>query len=901
MKSYLLVFFLLISLFSFSQISHKLFISNNYKPEFEKAYQQYPDIPSGILEAVSFTMTRFSNLQNTEESCSGIPHVFGPMGLTQDGKHYFRNNLDLVAKLSGIDKTDILNKPEQNILAYASAYHSLLLQKQIVGIKNQSEILAALSELPYDGLQKDFALNSFIYQVYWFLNNSKAQQIYNLPNYNIDLISIFGKENLKVLSSHFVTIDEKNIKNEDEIKYHYSGLNHSITSTDYPPAIEDLTSCNYSSRSGTAITAITIHDTEGSYSGAISWFKNCDANVSAHYVLRSSDGQVTQMVLETNKAWHVGSENPYTIGFEHEGYESQTGWYTEAMYQSSADIARDIINSGYGISPLRVAYFPWAATTDYSDNGTPGECIRIKGHQHYPNQTHTDPGSNWDWDYYYKLINQATSVTTLTDATGTITDDGGANGNYSDDQRQIVSIQPTNAASITLNIQQFDIEDQWDYLYIYDGNSVFSSKIGEYTSTTIPSTIQINGPSVTIEFRADCATNHPGFIIDWESQINDIEAPTTQITNIPTDYATSDFTAQFIDQDPNNGSGVAQKFYQVSDFNNIEWSANSDNGFFRDEFTSLNSNWNSLIGNWSVQNNRLEQSLETESNSNIYVSVNQNNEDSYLYQFILNIDGSGNNKRAGLHFMCDDATQTNRGNSYLVYFKEDDNQIEFFKSDANNLVSQKTTTFNILPNQDYDIKLTYSKTNGIIKVLVDNEFIDSWQDSNPLQTGSFVSFRTGNCILKVDQISIFKSRNSSALIHVGNTLDNDIRYENIDTTTPAGNIKSIVVDSSQNISSIASEDVNVDYSYNLINQKLSKDFKIYPNPFINQINIENPKNIAFTLQIFDASGKEILFKNVNSEQQLYKLKLDKQQLTKGIYTLKLQSNKGCQIIQLIKN
>ena len=523
MKEILLSLFVILFSTSYSQKSHKLFVENNYHSAFDSAYQQYPDIPKGVLEAVSFSMTRFQHLTEPQESCSGVPAVYGLMGLTQDGKGYFRNNLSLVSRLSTISVADILESPQQNVLAYASAYHQLQNQKQLFSIESQSEIFASLSELPYEGLQKDFALNSFLYQVYWFLNNPTAQNIYSLPNYNINLERVFGAENLKVLSSHYVIIDHEEITNELGESYTSSTFNKSIQSTDYPSAIEDLTTCNFSSRSGTEISAITIHDTEGSYAGSISWFKNCDANVSAHYVLRSSDGQVTQMVLEVDKAWHVGSENPYTIGFEHEGYAAQLGWYTEAMYQSSADLARDVIQSGYEIPSLRVAYFPWAATTNYNATSTPGNCIRIKGHQHFPNQTHTDPGANWDWDYYYKLINQATDITVFTEQTGTITDDGGVSGDYTNDQRTIVSIRPVNAESITLNIQQFDIEENWDYLYIYEGETVFDTKIGEYSSTTIPSTIQVDNSAVTIEFRTDCATVEAGYVIDWTSQITGID------------------------------------------------------------------------------------------------------------------------------------------------------------------------------------------------------------------------------------------------------------------------------------------------------------------------------------------------------------------------------------------
>src|SRR3546814_1715674 len=71
-----------------------------------------------------------------------------------------------------------------------------------------------------------------------------------------------------------------------------------------------------------AVREVAIHTMQGSYAGSISWFQNSSSQVSAHYLIRSSDGQVTQMVREYNKAWHVRSHNPRSIGIEHEGYIS---------------------------------------------------------------------------------------------------------------------------------------------------------------------------------------------------------------------------------------------------------------------------------------------------------------------------------------------------------------------------------------------------------------------------------------------------------------------------------------------------------------------------------------------------------------------------------------------------
>ena len=136
----------------------------------------------------------------------------------------------------------------------------------------------------------------------------------------------FGRNNYAVLTATTVTIDSTGIKNQDQLHYHGG---NSLKSINYGPALWNAApTCNYSSRNGSPISAVTIHTVQGTYAGAISWGLNCNAQVSYHYVVRSSDGQVTQMVLESNKAWHVGNENGYTIGIEHEGYVSNAAWYT---------------------------------------------------------------------------------------------------------------------------------------------------------------------------------------------------------------------------------------------------------------------------------------------------------------------------------------------------------------------------------------------------------------------------------------------------------------------------------------------------------------------------------------------------------------------------------------------
>ena len=53
---------------------------------------------------------------------------------------------------------------------------------------------------------------------------------------------------------------------------------------------------------GDDIRYIVIHDTEESYDSAIAAFQDPHRRVSAHYVIRSSDGQVTQLVYTKDVA-----------------------------------------------------------------------------------------------------------------------------------------------------------------------------------------------------------------------------------------------------------------------------------------------------------------------------------------------------------------------------------------------------------------------------------------------------------------------------------------------------------------------------------------------------------------------------------------------------------------------
>lgn len=87
------------------------------------------------------------------------------------------------------------------------------------------------------------------------------------------------------------------------------------------PPLHWVQSPNQSARpTGVPVDLIVVHDTEGGYQGAISWFANSHAQVSAHLVLKENGSEATQMVAYSRKAWHCANFNSRSIGLEMAGF-----------------------------------------------------------------------------------------------------------------------------------------------------------------------------------------------------------------------------------------------------------------------------------------------------------------------------------------------------------------------------------------------------------------------------------------------------------------------------------------------------------------------------------------------------------------------------------------------------
>ncbi|MFE7463803.1 N-acetylmuramoyl-L-alanine amidase [Streptomyces sp. NPDC057499] len=316
---------------------------------FEQAAKKY-DVPRDLLAAVGYGETHLDGHDGKPSQDRG----YGVMHLVSNPVNH---SLNKAAELTGHSPAELRHDTAANIEGGAAV------------------LRAHADALGLDRTERR-DLNAW-YPVVARYSNAKGA---TAALYADTVYEFLAKGITAAAEGEKVTVTGRDVAPE---KGAYKGSGFDSTEADYPPARwVPASSDNYDSGRSEAIRAIVIHVTEGSYAGTISWFQNPASQVSAHYVIRSSDGEVTQMVRESNTAWHARSGNPYSVGIEHEGYINKPGWFTDTMYRSSAALTKDLADR-YGI---------------------PKDRAHILGHVEVPGNDHTDPGPNWDWDYYMKLV-----------------------------------------------------------------------------------------------------------------------------------------------------------------------------------------------------------------------------------------------------------------------------------------------------------------------------------------------------------------------------------------------------------------------------------------------------------------------------------------------------------------
>ena len=422
-----------------------------------------------------------------------------------------------------------------------------------------------------------------------------------------------------------------------------------------------------------------------------------------------------------------------------------------------------------------------------------------------------DNGYSELWNLIYEKFTGCGTV----GCSDTIYDMGGPFGDHYNNEAYQFTIAPTNASSVSLTFNTFNLESGFDSLWIYDGPSTSDPLIGGFSGSTNPGTLTSSGGEMTLQFYSDGATIESGWGAIYNC-LTDTINPLTSVSN-PNVWETTDFTATFTDSDA-GGSGLNLEFYQVLDFDGTEWRANGLDGVFNDNFdANIHSDWTDSAGTWTINSGALNQSDENAGNSNLFASLNQTNSNIYLYNWQANMQsGVSSNKRHGIHFFSDDAALPNRGNSYFVYFREDNDKCQIYKvvNDTWSLMSDVSVA--IAPDVYYDYKILFDPTSGQIKTYVDDVLVSSWTDTSPHTSGDYISLRSGGVDVLYDDFKVYKSRNATELVRIGMAPSDDVRYQNPNPGTPSCQIHSLVKDNAENWSNPENFEINIDWTPPLV-------------------------------------------------------------------------------------
>ena len=337
-------------------------VRSSLEATFEAAAREY-QVPVGVLEALGFVETRLSVQPNLESNSGGV-------GLIQLSRRGGVDTLTRAMTLTHATEGQLRVDPKANVRGAAAVLRALFdasrTTQPALDANAPGDWYVAVSNYPgFDSAMAsaDYATDVFLALERGFEVDGRDGVIGQAP------LASGWRQHAPVASSRRDALVE------------------------YPGAAAWAASPNFSAGRST-YEFVLIHTMQGSYSGTKSWFQNTASQVSSHYIVRSSDGEVTQMVEHANTAWHVQCYNSRSIGIEHEGYIADpTLWYTDAMYTESAKLTR------------------WIADR----HGIPKTRAGIIGHNEVPSACntggHTDPGSGWNWTKYMALINGGTPTT----------------------------------------------------------------------------------------------------------------------------------------------------------------------------------------------------------------------------------------------------------------------------------------------------------------------------------------------------------------------------------------------------------------------------------------------------------------------------------------------------------
>lgn len=251
---------------------------------------------------------------------------------------------------------------------------------------------------------------------------------------------------------------------------------------------------------------------------------------------------------------------------------------------------------------------------------------------------------------FWNLIRDKFSDCAVVPCTDTIYDMGGPNRNYYDNETYTYTIAPTGASNVSLNFSSFNTEVNYDTLWIYNGNTTAAPLIGFYHGTTSPGTVTSTGGALTIKFKSDNGTVASGWQAIWNCTI-DNTLPTT-LVSAPTTWQTTNFTASFTDSDNSGGTGIKKvftKYWRIPELNGEQTIRVDFFAIILD--VAIHPDWTNQVGTWTINGGYLQQSDQTNANTNIWAPLTQNLSNRYLYNWQGKINGTRNEQTCWFPFL----------------------------------------------------------------------------------------------------------------------------------------------------------------------------------------------------------------------------------------------------------
>ncbi len=355
--------------------------SKDLMPDFKRAAEKH-DVPLPLLLALGYFGSRFENRGDAPTIEGG----YGVMAL-RDNNMWKSDSLGEGAGIMKAAKQKIKVDPTSNIMAAAAVLDKYAKDLEIDRSKGLEAWLPVV--IKYAGLDEEYS-------------RMFAMEIYEKLAAGLDYVNCAG-ERFEFPPQDIGSTDIAKLQPVSARKVGDAGTlarpwdtrftaDYSPLSAQYPPATwYPAASCNYTATS-TSKDTIVIHTIEGTAAGCLSWFRNCNADVSAHYVT-SEAGGVWQCVDEWHRAWHAGCVNSRAIGIENEGYAGSAS-HPVSLYNAVGLLCRDICDS-------------WGIVKQHR-SCPPGIC----GHNDVNNCVcggdHWDPGPGWDWNYMISVVNGTT-------------------------------------------------------------------------------------------------------------------------------------------------------------------------------------------------------------------------------------------------------------------------------------------------------------------------------------------------------------------------------------------------------------------------------------------------------------------------------------------------------------